>query len=29
LDRKKARQEALWIATEELAWMGGHAFYER
>src|SRR5437660_1670789 len=29
MGRKKARQEALWIATEELARTGGHVFYER
>jgi len=29
MGRKRARQEALWVATEELARTGGHAFYER
>lgn len=29
MGRKRARQQALWIATEELARTGGHAFYER
>src|SRR5712671_2171057 len=29
MGRKKARQQALWIATEELARSGGHAFYEK
>jgi transposase len=29
MGRKKARQQALWIATEELARTGGHAFYEK
>jgi transposase len=29
MGRKKARQQALWVATEELARSGGHAFYEK
>jgi len=29
MGRKRARQQALWVATEELARGGGHAFYER
>src|SRR5687768_14510465 len=29
MGRKKARQEALWIATAELARSKGHVFYER
>jgi len=29
MGRKQARQQALWIATEELVRTGGHAFYER
>lgn len=29
MGRKRARQQALWIATEELARTGGHAFYGR
>jgi transposase len=29
MGRKRARQQALWIATEELARSGGHAYYER
>jgi len=29
MGRKRARQQALWVATEELARSGGHAFYER
>jgi transposase len=29
MGRKRARQQALWIATEELAQSGGHAFYEQ
>ena len=29
MGRKRARQQALWIATEELARSGGHAFYEQ
>jgi transposase len=29
MGRKRARQQALWVATETLARSGGHAFYER
>jgi transposase len=29
MGRKRARQEALWVATEQLAQSGGHAFYEQ
>lgn len=29
MGRKRARQQALWIAAEELARTAGHAFYER
>ena len=29
MGRKRARQQALWVATEELARSGGHAFYEQ
>ena len=28
MGRKRARQQALWVATEQLAQSGGHAFYE-
>jgi Transposase domain (DUF772) len=29
MGRKRARQQALWVATEQLAESGGHAFYEQ
>ena len=29
MGRKRGLQQALWIATEELARTGGHAFYGR
>jgi transposase len=29
MGRKRARQQALWVATEQLAQSGGHAFYEQ
>jgi transposase len=29
MGRKRARQQALWVATEQLAHSGGHAFYEQ
>jgi transposase len=29
MGRKRARQQALWVATEQLAQTGGHAFYEQ
>jgi transposase len=29
MGRKKTRQQALWVATEQLAQSGGHAFYEQ
>src|SRR5215475_6919537 len=28
MGRKRARQQALWVATEQLGQSGGHAFYE-
>jgi transposase len=29
MGRKRARQQALWVATEQLVQSGGHAFYEQ
>ena len=29
MGRRRARQQALWVATEQLAQSGGHAFYEQ
>jgi hypothetical protein len=29
MGRKRERQQALWVATEQLAQSGGHAFYEQ